>query len=244
MLREDVLLKIEDLHVHFKGREGVVTALRGVDLEIFKGETLGLVGESGCGKSVMSQSILRIIPKPGEIVKGQILLRQLLPGGKEEIVEITRLKDKGRQIREIRRHDISIIFQEPMTALSPIHTIGAQITEAIKLRWQVTEKEAKEQAIEVLKRVEIPKPHLWIDSYTFQLSGGMRQRAMMAIALASRPSLLIADEPTTAVDVTIQAQILALIKRLQKEMDMAVLIITHNLGVIAQLAHRIAVMYL
>jgi len=239
-LDNDLLLKMKDLHVHFMTREGVVQALNGVNLEIVNGEALGLVGESGCGKSVTAQAILRIIPRPGKILRGRILFRRK----NGTVAELTQMEDHSSQIIDIRRKDISIIFQEPMTALSPVHTIGNQIIEAICLEREITRKEARERAIAMLDLVGVPNPKFRIDSYTFELSGGMRQRAMIAMALSSHPNLLIADEPTTAVDVTIQAQILELIQKLRQELRMSTLIITHNLGMVAELADRVAVMYL
>jgi peptide/nickel transport system ATP-binding protein len=241
--QSDKLIEISDLHVHFRLREGTVKALKGVDLEILRGETLGLVGESGCGKSVTSQAILRIIPQPGYISRGTILLNRRTDGGGTQTVEITKYRDTSTEMKAIRRKEISVIFQEPMSALSPVHTIGNQIIEAIMLHRETTKSEARQDAIRMLDRVGIPKPESRIDSYTFELSGGMRQRAMIAMALVSNPSLLIADEPTTAIDVTIQAQFLDLLKSLQKEMSMSILYITHNMGVIAAVAQRVAVMY-
>jgi peptide/nickel transport system ATP-binding protein len=203
-----------------------------------------LVGESGCGKSVTAQAILRIIPKPGLITQGQILLhRSTAPGSSEEF-DLAQVDATGQQIRSIRGKDIAMIFQEPMSSLSPVHTVGAQIIEVIRLHQTVTKAEARQRAIQALRLVGIPRPEMRVDAYSFELSGGMRQRAMIAIALACRPSLLIADEPTTALDVTIQAQILELMQRLQQEMGMSILLITHNLGVVAALSHRVAVMYL
>jgi peptide/nickel transport system ATP-binding protein len=246
-MNDNQLIDISDLHLHFKLREGTVKALKGVTLQIYKGEILGLVGESGCGKSVTAQCILRIVPKTGSIVRGRILLKRALNGGMAqeayEIVDVTELDDKGPAIRDIRSRDISIIFQEPMSALSPVHTIGNQIIEALQLQRDTTDKEAREIAVRMLERVGIPQPEQRIDAYTFELSGGMRQRAMIAMALIKDPVLLIADEPTTAVDVTIQAQILELLQELQQEMGMAVLYITHNMGVIAAISQRVAVMY-
>ena len=238
------LVDIKDLRVEFPMREGVVRALRGVDLIIERGETLGLVGESGCGKSVTAQAILRIIPRPGRITSGEIWLQRRLRDGSDELVDVVRLRDRGRQVRDIRGKDVSLIFQEPMTSLNPVLTVGTQIIEAIRLHRDVSKDQARAEAIQMLGRVGIPNPELRVDAYSFELSGGMRQRAMIATALACRPGLLIADEPTTALDVTIQAQILELMQRLQQELGMSILLITHNLGVIAALSHRVAVMYL
>ena len=242
---DDVLVRLENLHVEFALREGSVRALNGVAIDIHSGETLGLVGESGCGKSVTSQAILGIIQHPGRITDGRVLFQRRRADGSRELLDVARLDSKGALMRSIRSNDVSIIFQEPMTALSPIHTVGRQITEKIRLRSpDATKQQARDQAVEMLGRVGIPRPELRFDAYTFELSGGMRQRAMIAMALVSDPSLLIADEPTTAVDVTIQAQVLELLQRMQAELNMSTLIITHNLGVVAELTQRVAVMYL
>jgi len=237
------LLQIADLHVDFTSREGIVRAACGVSFDVLPGETLGLVGESGSGKSVTAQAILRIIPYPGRISAGSIVLRRSAKNGTERFIDIASLDEDGKEITDIRRHDISLIMQEPMSSLSPVHTIGNQIVEKIRLREKMAKKEAREQAVEILDKVGIPNAKTRLDAYTFELSGGMRQRAVIAMALAGKPSLLIADEPTTAVDVTIQAQIIRLLRHLQDELDMAILVITHDLGVVANLAHRVAVMY-
>lgn len=246
-LEDSQLIDISDLHVHFRLREGTVRGLKGVNLQIYEGEILGLVGESGCGKSVTAQSILRIIPRTGSIVQGRILLKRSIRRSSTsesyEIVDVTALDDRGPEIRGIRSRDISIVFQEPMSALSPVHTIGNQITEALRLQRDVADEVAREAAIRILARVGISEPARTIDAYTFELSGGMRQRAMLAMALITNPSFLIADEPTSAVDVTIQAEILELLQELQQEMGMAVLYITHNMGVVAAISQRVAVMY-
>ena len=239
-LAEDTLLTIRNLRVDFRTREGVVEALAGVDLDVHRGETLGLVGESGCGKSVTGQAILRIIPRHGRITAGSILFSR----GDGAVVDVTAVSDRSPEIKAIRRRDISIIFQEPMTSLSPVHTVGDQIGEVYRLcEPGITREAVRGRTIEILGKVGIPKPELRVDAYTFELSGGMRQRAMIAMALASNPGLLIADEPTTAVDVTIQAQVLELLKQLQGEFQMSVLMITHNMGVVAAVANRVAVMY-
>lgn len=239
------LLEVRDLHLHFEHREGIVQALKGVNFEVFKGETLGLVGESGCGKSVTAKSILQIIPANGKIKEGKILYRRLVTEGSNEIIDIAKLDQRSTEMREIRRKEISIIFQEPMTALSPIHTVGDQIIESIRLKNHNSDKKNnREKAINMLSLVGIPNPELRLEAYTFELSGGMRQRVMIAMALASDPNLIIADEPTTAIDVTIQAQIIDLIKALQKKLNMSVIFITHDLGVIAEISDRVAVMYL
>jgi oligopeptide/dipeptide ABC transporter ATP-binding protein len=227
------LLEVRDLHTSFQTSEGLIRAVNGVSFHLEEGETLGLVGESGCGKSVTSLSILRLIPQPpGRISGGPILFRgdDLLAKSEEEM-------------RKIRGNSISMIFQEPMTSLNPVYTCGFQIMEAIRLHQRRSRSEARERAIEMLRVVGIPSPEQRVDEYPHQLSGGMRQRVMIAMALSCNPSLLIADEPSTALDVTIQAQILDLIGRLRHELGMSVLIITHDLGVVAEVADRVAVMY-
>ena len=229
----DPLLEIRELQTHFFTDAGVVRAVDGVSLSIQPGETLAVVGESGSGKSVTALSVLRLIAEPpGRIVGGSIVFkgRNLLALSSAEM-------------RKIRGKEISMIFQEPMTSLNPVFTCGDQIMEAIVLHEGVDRKEARRRAIEMLRLVGIPLPEQRVDEYPHQLSGGMRQRVMIAMALACRPSLLIADEPTTALDVTIQAQILDLLKRLQQELGMAVLLITHDLGVVAETADRVVVMY-
>jgi peptide/nickel transport system ATP-binding protein len=238
------VLDIENLSVHFHTRDGVVRALRGVNLKIARGRTIGVVGESGCGKSVMSQAILRIIPKPGKIAGGNILLHRKSAGPESAAIDLANLSERSDLIRDIRGKDIATIFQEPMTSLSPVYTIGHQIAESILLHEKVGKADARDRVIELLKLVGIPCPEKRIDAYTFELSGGMRQRAMIAMALSCHPELLIADEPTTALDVTIQAQILELLNRLQNELGMSIMMITHNLGIVAALAHQVAVMYL
>jgi oligopeptide/dipeptide ABC transporter ATP-binding protein len=235
----DVLLEVKDLKTHFFTDEGLVRAVNGVDFTIERGKTHCLVGESGCGKSVTAYSILQLVQNPGRIVKGEILLNR----GRETI-DLVQLDPKGRDIRSIRGGEISMIFQEPMSSLSAIHTIGDQITETIRLHLGFTESEANERAIDLLRRVGIPRAEDRLDTYPFQLSGGMRQRATIAMMLSCNPSLLIADEPTTALDVTTQANILDLIKDLQDEHGMAVLFITHDLGVVAEIADEVVVMYL
>jgi len=251
------LIEIRDLDVRFYLKEGTVRAVSGVNLDIAPRQTLGVVGESGCGKSITARAMLRILPPRGRIVAGSILLapREVeapaaapdeasLTGALRNPIDLTKLSPRGRQIRDIRGADISMIFQEPMTSLSPVHTVGNQIIETIRLHQEVTAQEARDHAVEMLKLVGIPMAERRVDAYPHELSGGLRQRCTIAMALACRPRLLIADEPTTALDVTIQAQILSLIERLQKELGMAVMIITHDLGVVAETADRVAVMYL
>lgn len=238
------LLSIQDLKTFFYTPDGIVRAVNGVSLSIKPGETLGLVGESGCGKSVTAHSILRLLPpKRSKIVEGHILFQRRVENG-GEIVDLARVDYQGDVIRSIRGNEIAMIFQEPMTSLSPVHTVGSQIAEAVELHQGVSGAESRARAIAMLTEVGISAPAQRFDEYPHQLSGGMRQRAMIAMALSCNPSLLIADEPTTALDVTIQAQILELMKRLQEEYGMAILMITHNLGVIAEMADRIAVMYM
>lgn len=227
------LLEVRSLTTRFFTEDGVVRAVEDVSFEIFPGEILSLVGESGCGKSVTGLSLLRLIPiPPGKIESGELLF-----DGKN----LLNLEEK--EMQKVRGNDISMIFQEPMTSLNPVFTIGNQIMEVLQLHQSLDKKEARRNAIEMLGRVKIPSPEVRIDSYPHQLSGGMRQRAMIAMALSCQPKLLIADEPTTALDVTIQAQVLRLLKEIQREMGMAVILITHDLGVVSEIADRVAVMY-
>ncbi|AZR73692.1 peptide ABC transporter ATP-binding protein [Anoxybacter fermentans] len=232
-MSKELLLKLEDLKTYFYTEDGVVRAIDGVNFEIYKGETLGVVGESGCGKSVTSLSIMRLIPNPpGKIVGGHIWF-----DGEDLLTK------SEAEMRKIRGNDISMIFQEPMTSLNPVYTVGDQIAEAIILHQKVSKKEAMERAVEMLKKVGIPSPEKRVYEYPHQLSGGMRQRVMIAMALSCNPKLLIADEPTTALDVTIQAQILELMKELKEEFNTAIMLITHDLGVVAEVCDRVAVMY-
>lgn len=234
------VLEVRNLHTHFLLEEGTVKAVNGVDLDVYRGKTLGIVGESGCGKSVTAQSIMRIVPSPpGRIVDGEI---RLLRNG--ESMELSAYKNNAKELRAIRGREISMIFQEPMTSLSPVHTVGGQIGEVIRLHQGLGKIDAKDRAIAMLKKVGIPRPEKVVDAYAHQLSGGMRQRAMIARALSCEPRILIADEPTTALDVTVQAQILKVLADLQKDFGMALILITHNLGVIAQVADYVAVFYL
>ena len=245
---DDVLLDVRNLKTHFFTDEGLVRAVDGISYQIRRGRTLGIVGESGCGKSVTAQSILRIVPRPGRIVEGEILFQRRQDpdanGRAPEVVDLTQMDPTGKEIRTIRGNEIALIFQEPMSSLSPVHTVGHQMIETIRLHQKVGKAEARERAIDSLRRVGIPRPGEAVDRYTYQLSGGQRQRAVIALALSCRPSLLIADEPTTALDVTTEAQILELMKELQREYGMAIQIITHNLGVIAEMADDVVVMYL
>lgn len=233
------LLQVRNLKVYFYLEEGILKAVDDVSFDIGRKKVLGIVGESGCGKSVTAQSILRIVPHPGRTVGGEILLHQ-----NGNLVDLAKLDPFGRDIRAIRGKEITMIFQEPMTSLSPIHTIGNQIMEAVLLHRDMSQSEARELTLEMLYKVGISNPHQRIDEYSYQLSGGLRQRAMIAMALSCNPSLLIADEPTTALDVTVQAQILELMKELQREFGMSIIYITHNLGVIAEICDEVLVMYL
>ncbi|WP_316862619.1 ABC transporter ATP-binding protein [uncultured Cohaesibacter sp.] len=234
------LLDLKDVNVHFELREGIVKAVNGVSYHVNRGEVLGIVGESGSGKSVAVRAIMRLFPKNLHESTGQIRF-QPTPG---EEVDISSLTGNSRQIRQLRGNRIGMIFQEPMTALSPVHSVGTQITRTILLHRQCSKKEARERAIELLGKVQLPRPELLVDNYPHQLSGGMRQRAMIALALSCDPDLLIADEPTTALDVTTEAQILDLLRGLQDELGMSIIFITHNFGVVADIADRVSVMYL
>jgi peptide/nickel transport system ATP-binding protein len=216
----------------------------GVSFDVTAGATLGIVGESGCGKSITARSILRIVDRPGRIIEGEIHFRRPSANGSGAVVDLTKLDANGPEMRSIRGAEIALIFQEPMSSFSPVHTIGNQIVEAIRLHQDVTPRQAREQAIETLRRVGVSTPEERVDQLAYQLSGGLRQRAMIAMALSCRPTLLIADEPTTALDVTTQTQILELMRQLQKEDGMAIMLITHDLGVIAEMATEVAVMYL
>ncbi len=236
------LLHVEGLAVDFPTLSGRLSVVEGVDLHVHRGETLGVVGESGSGKSMTARAILRLVPPPGRIAGGRITLAD--GRAKDGRVDITAMDEDGAAIRRVRGNRIAMIFQEPMTSFSPVHTIGSQIMESIRLHRGGRKHDQRRLATQLLDRVGIPDPRVRLDAYPFQLSGGMRQRAMIAMALASEPDVLIADEPTTALDVTIQAQILTLLKDLQAETGMAILLITHNLGVVAQVCDRVSVMYM
>ncbi len=235
----DVLLEVEDLRAYFELDEGTLKAVNGISFTIRKNRTLGIVGESGCGKSVTAQSIMRITPKRNSAISGKIMLHH-----GSSSVDVLQLDEDGDEMRDLRGREIAMIFQEPMTAFSPVHTIGNQIMEALFVHGEKDRGAARARVVALLEEVGIPAPERRIDEYSFQLSGGMRQRSMIAMAIALNPRLLIADEPTTALDVTIQSQILRLMKRLQRENGMAIMFITHDLGVIASMADDVAVMYL
>lgn len=226
------LLEVRNLQTHFPTRAGLVRAVGGVSFYLDKGELLGLVGESGCGKSITALSVMRLIAPPGQIVEGEIIFDG------EDL-----LKFSEERMRAIRGDDIAMIFQDPMTSLNPVFTVGEQIAEALRLHRKLSRTDARRATIEAMKEVAIPDPSRRVDDYPHQLSGGMRQRVMIAMALACDPKLLIADEPTTALDVTIQAQILELLDELRRTRELAVLLITHDLGVVAEVADRVAVMY-
>jgi len=234
------LLEVKDLKTYFFTDEGIVRAVDGVSIDLAPGQTLGVVGESGCGKSITAQSILRIEPKPGKVVGGEILWQRQ---DEETKTDLVKLEQDGSEIRAIRGSEIAMIFQEPMSSFSMVHTVGQQIMEAIQLHQEVSQAEAREIAVEMLSSVGIPDPLRRVDEYPFRLSGGMLQRAMIAMALSCNPNLLIADEPTTALDVTIQAQILDLMNRSQDQLGMAIMIITHDLSVVAEMADAVVVMY-
>ncbi|MBE0697324.1 MAG: ABC transporter ATP-binding protein [Anaerolineaceae bacterium] len=260
-------MEVKDLHVTFDVRAGIVKAVDGVSFDIKRGQTLGVIGESGCGKSITARAIMQMVPKPGKIPTGEIIYHRRVKGTngnyQTDEINITQLEPDGAEIRRIRGGEIGMIFQEPMSSLTPVYTAGYQIGEAVSLHRltpvkkvgdqmaenlvryrKVTKQEARVIAIDMLHRVGIPRPEQRVDSYPHQLSGGQRQRVMTAIALCCSPALLIADEPTTALDVSIEAQILDIMRDLQKNYNMAIMFITHNLGVIAQMAEDIVVMYM
>jgi oligopeptide/dipeptide ABC transporter ATP-binding protein len=248
MAHTEPLLSVRDLKAYFHLDEGIVKAVDGVTFEVRPNEVLGIVGESGCGKSVTMKAILRILELPGKIESGEILWkRQLLDkngSSVEETIDLTKLDAHGKEMRAIRGAEIALIPQEPMSAFSPVHTIGDQLIEAIRLHRTSDKREARQIAIDLLRDVGIPMPEQRLTAYSWQLSGGLRQRAIIAMALSCNPRLLIADEPTTAVDVTTQAQVLRLLRELQERRNAAIIFITHDLGVIAQVADYVVVMYL
>lgn len=233
-------LSVRNLKTHFFLREGILKAVDGVSFDIYPSKTLGLIGESGCGKSVTAQSLMALIDHPGKIVAGSIDIHHT----DDKTVDVASLNPRGKEIRKIRGSTISMVFQEPMTSFSPVHTVGDQIAEAVMLHREPQRERAMDIVVQMLDRVGIPSPRQRAEEFPYQLSGGMRQRAMIAMALACNPRVLIADEPTTALDVTVQAQILDLLAELQEEFRMGMLYITHDLGVVAGLADEVAVMYL
>jgi peptide/nickel transport system ATP-binding protein len=234
-----MVLSVRGLKTHFVTDEGTTRAVDGVSFTMTAGKTLGVVGETGCGKSITARSLLRIVESPGRVVEGEIRLKR-----DDGWVDLADLPANGPELRQVRGGDIGLVFQEPMSSFSPVHTIGSQITEAIRLHCGLSKKQAVDRAVELLEQVGIPRPEGILKEYAWQLSGGLRQRAMIAMALAGEPKVLIADEPTTALDVTTQAQILALVRRLQEETNMAIMLITHDLGVIAEMADEVLVIYL
>src|SRR5665811_136999 len=239
------LLEVNNLKTWFKLDEGTIKAIDGASFDVPRGKTLCIVGESGCGKSMTARSILQIVQPPGKVIEGSMLFHQKDPEtGDATTVDLATLDPKGKRIRQIRGKEISMIFQEPMTSFSPMHTVGSQIAENVLLHTSMSKAQARDHSIDMLRMVGVPRPDDRFEAYPFQLSGGLRQRAMIAMALANSPSLLIADEPTTALDVTTQAQILELMTSLQDEYGMAIIFITHDLGVVAEIADEVAVMYL
>ncbi|MFQ5592630.1 MAG: ABC transporter ATP-binding protein [Anaerolineae bacterium] len=266
MSGQSTLVEVKNLRVQFDVRDGIVKAVDGATFAIKRGQTLGVIGESGCGKSITAKAIMRMVPRPGKIVDGEIFYhRRIKSNGSEvtDLVSVTELDPDGEEIRKIRGGEIAMIFQEPMSSLTPVYTagthireavslhrlfpirkVGSQMVETIRAHRKVTKEEARDIAVEMLRKVGIPKPEQRVDSYPHQLSGGQRQRVMIAIALSCQPAMLIADEPTTALDVSIEAQILDLMRELQETVDMAIMFITHNLGVVAEMADEICVMYM
>ena len=266
MSENPLLVEVKNLKVQFDVRDGIIQAVDGATFNIVRGRTLGVIGESGCGKSVTARAILRMVPPPGKVAGGAMLYHRRVGAPGSEMTDSVRINDldpDGREIREIRGGEIGMIFQEPMSSLTPVYTtgshireavslhrltpfrkVGAQIAETVQAHRKVTKEEAREIAIEMLHRVGLPKPEERVDSYPHQLSGGQRQRVMIAIALSCQPAMLIADEPTTALDVSIEAQILDIMRDLQETVDMAIMFITHNLGVVAEMAQDMVVMYM
>lgn len=238
----DPILEVKDLKTYYYLENATLRALDGVNLTLPRKTTVGLVGESGCGKSVMARSIMRLIQSPpGKIVSGEINLHRQ---GSNEVIDITKLNPTGAEMRKIRGGEIAIVFQEPMMSLNPLYTIGDQIAEAVRTHQKVSKKDALDRALEMLTKVQISAPKQRLNEYPHQLSGGMRQRVMIALALSCNPSILIADEPTTALDVTVQSQILDLMNELQEDFDTSIIMITHNLGVVSHMASEVVVMYL
>jgi oligopeptide/dipeptide ABC transporter ATP-binding protein len=264
--KSDILVEVKDLKVEFDVRDGIIKAVDGATFNIRVGQTLGVIGESGCGKSVTARAILRMVPRPGKVTGGDILYHRRIRSNGSEVTDVIRVNDldpDGEVIRQIRGGEIGMIFQEPMSSLTPVYTVGShiyeavslhrltpfrkvgdQITEAVRAHRQVDKEEAHGISVDMLQRVGIPQPEQRVDSYPHQLSGGQRQRVMIAIALSCQPKMLIADEPTTALDVSIEAQILDIMRELQETVDMAIMFITHNLGVVAEMAQEMVVMYM
>ena len=240
----DPILSVRDLRVHFELPEGLVRAVEGIDFDVRPGATMALVGESGCGKTVTARAILRLIDKPGRIIGGRILFQRVDDSSATTTEDLAQLPADGRRMRTVRGREIAIIFQEPMASFSPVHTVGTQIVEAICVHRNISRRQARTEAIELLRHTGVPEPAARLRNFPHELSGGLLQRAMIAMALCCRPRILIADEPTTALDVTTQAQILTLLKRLQEETQMAIIFITHDLGVVAEMADEVVVMYL
>ena len=240
----NTILSVRDLKTYFTMDEGTSRAVDGVSFDVYSGKVVGIVGESGCGKSVTVKSILGIVQKPGRIHGGEILFRRQSNGAGPDIVDLAKLDNRGKEFRAIRGNEIALIPQEPMAALSPVHTIGNQLVEAVRLHQEVSKHRAEEIAINKLAEVGMPNPRERMKMYSWELSGGLRQRVLIAMALLCSPRLLIADEPTTAIDVTTQAQVLNLLRDLQENHDLAIIFITHDLGVIAQVADYVVVMYL
>ena len=243
MTTDHIVLQVKNLQTHFFTESGVVRAVDGVSFSVERGKTLGVLGESGCGKSVTGFSILQLINPPGRIVGGEILFHRD-KNGRREVIDLAKLDPRGEAIRQIRGNEIAMIFQEPMTSLDPLFTVGNQLAEAILVHEQVSKRSAFDRSAELLDKVRLPQARELMSKYPHQLSGGMRQRVMIAMALAGQPKLLIADEPTTALDVTTEAQILELMRSLQEEFNMAIMFVTHDLGVIAEMAEEVVVMYL
>lgn len=267
MSEKPLLVEIKDLKVQFDVRDGIVKAVDGATFEIRRGQTVGVIGESGCGKSVTAKAVMQMVPRPGKIVGGEVLYHRPISdngtSARSEIIRVTDLDPDGDEIRKIRGGEIAMIFQEPMSSLTPVYSAGYHIREAVSLHRlfpfskvgdqmaetiqahrAATKEEAREIAVDMLHRVGIPRPKQRVNAYPHQLSGGQRQRVMIAIALSCEPTMLIADEPTTALDVSIEAQILDLMRELQETVDMAIMFITHNLGVVAEMAEEICVMYM
>ncbi len=244
------IISVQNLKTYFHQDEGTVKAVDGASFDIYRSKTLGIVGESGCGKSVTARSILRIVDRPGCIEAGEIWLERNIGNGhaewhgQTERLDLATLGENSQAMRAIRGNEIALIFQEPMTSFSAFHTIGNQIIEAIRLHKPISKRQAKAEAVEILRLVGVPRPERRINEYSFQLSGGLRQRMMIAMALSSDPSVVIADEPTTALDVTTQTQVLDLLRELQQRRGMAIMLITHDMGVIAEMADDVVVMYL